>query len=114
MTKVHDNDQRFLTMEAKIEELGARIDAFGAACDALRTEFDAWGEGNRSSPDKRPMTKGDARRVLDGDAKELNHKDAAAMVGLTYAQVYSARLEFTFKEVHKDLRELGFKNPWKK
>lgn len=108
------NDQRFLTIEARLEELGAKIEKFGAMCDELRAQFDAWGEGNKSSPDKRPMTKADARRVMVGDERDMNHKDAAAVIGLTYAQVYSARMEFTFKEVHKELRDTGWKNPWKK
>jgi len=98
----------------RLDEFERRLEEFGARCDALRAEFDAWGEGNRSSPDKRPMTKADARRVLTGDARDANHKDAAEMVGLTYAQVYSARLEYTFKEVHKELRDAGWRNPWKK
>lgn len=67
---------------------------------------------NRSAPVKRSMTDDDARRVLNGDVKDLGHKEAGAVIGLTYAQVYSARLEYTFKHVHKVLRESGWKNPW--
>lgn len=69
---------------------------------------------NRSAPIKRNMTDADARRVLDGDVKDLGHKEAGEAVGLTYAQVYSARLEYTFKHIHKELREKGFKNGWLK
>lgn len=105
---------RIAESEAKITELGLKLDGFGAMIDELRQQFDAWGEGNKSSPDKRPMTKADARRAMTGVEKDMNHKDAAEAIGLTYAQVYSARMEFTFKEVHKELRDTGWKNPWKK
>lgn len=69
---------------------------------------------NRSAAVKRNMTDADALEVLTGELKEVPHKDAAERIGLTYAQVYSARLEFTFKHVHKELRESGFVNPWAK
>ena len=69
---------------------------------------------NKSSAQKRNMTDDDAVRCLTGDAKGLDHKEAAEMLGLTYAQVYSCRLEYTFKHVHKQLRDKGFKNEWAK
>ena len=68
---------------------------------------------NRSAPSKRNMNDGDALRVLTGDLRELPHKEAAEAAGLTYAQVYSARCEFTFKHVHKELRDSGWKNPFR-
>jgi hypothetical protein len=40
---------------------------------------------NRSAPIKRNMTDDDARRVLTGDVKDLGHKEAGEVVGLTYA-----------------------------
>lgn len=71
---------------------------------------------NASAATKRNMTDEDALRVLTGDLREVSHKDAAEKIGLTYAQVYSCRLEFTFKHVHKDLRDnvKEWKNPWSK
>lgn len=69
---------------------------------------------NRSAAVIRNMTNLDAERVMIGDAKDLGHKEAGLLVGLTYAQVYSARLEYTFKDVHKKLRDAGWKNPWAK
>ena len=69
---------------------------------------------NRSAPVKRNMTDADAVECLTGKAKDLDHKDAGEVLGLTYAQVYSCRLEYTFKHVHKDLRDSGWKNPWAK
>lgn len=68
---------------------------------------------NRSAPTKRNMTDQDAIKCLTGEFKDLSHKDAGEKMGLTYSQVYSCRLEFTFKEVHKKLRESGWKNPFK-
>lgn len=67
---------------------------------------------NRSAPTKRSMTDEDARRVLIGDQKDEGHKEAGEAIGLTYAQVYSCRLMYTFKHVHKELRDSGWKNPW--
>jgi len=67
---------------------------------------------NRSAPTKRNMTDADAVRVLTGDVTALGHKEAGEAVGLTYAQVYSCRMEYTFKHVHKKLRDDGWKNPF--
>ena len=67
---------------------------------------------NKSAATKRNMTDADAIRVLTGDLQDLAHKEAGERIGLTYAQVYSARCEFTFKHVHKDLRDKKWKNPW--
>lgn len=69
---------------------------------------------NKSAPAKRNMTDADARNVMNGECKELEHKDAAEKLGLTYAQVYSCRGEYTFKHIHKELKDAGFKNPWAK
>lgn len=89
-----------------------------ASCDELRAKLDdvtAKVEGrNKSAAVKRNMTDADALRVLTGDLKDIAHKEAAEQIGLTYAQIYSCRLEFTFKHVHKDLREAKWVNPWAK
>ena len=72
------------------------------------------GARNASAPTKRNMTDDDAIAVLTGDFKGLGHKEAAEKIGLTYAHVYSCRLEYTFKHVHKRLRDHGVNNqPWK-
>lgn len=55
-----------------------------------------------------------ALRVLDGDLKDKKHKEAAETLGLTYGQIYSCRLEYTFKDVHKELKSKGYTNPWAK
>lgn len=64
--------------------------------------------------ESKEMTKDDARRILTGDLKDAKHKEAAEKLGLTYGQIYSCRLEFTFKDTHKELRNEGWKNTWTK
>ena len=68
----------------------------------------------KSDESTREMTDDDARRVLTGDLAATKHKDAAKALGLSYGQVYSCRLEFTFKNIHKEMKDQGKKNPWAK
>jgi len=84
-------------ISARLEDISAKVDG-----------------RNKSAPTKRNMTDVDALQVLTGDLKDLSHKDAAEKIGLTYAQIYSCRLEFTFKHVHKELRDEKWENPWAK
>jgi cell division septum initiation protein DivIVA len=69
---------------------------------------------NRSSALLREMTKEDAMKVLNGDLKDLDHRDAATQIGLTYAQVYSCRMAYTFKPIHRLLEQSGWSSPWKR
>lgn len=69
---------------------------------------------NRSSALLREMTKDDALRVLNGDLKGMDHRDAATHIGLTYAQVYSCRMAYTFKPIHRLLEQSGWVAPWKR
>lgn len=108
-------------IEAMRGELSDALIALQVMSDAQRTSDaqiielqDQVGGKNRSAATKRNMTDADALRVLDGDVKEMGHKEAAATVGLTYAQVYSARLAFTFKHVHRTLEKGGWKSKWSK
>jgi len=89
----------FKALTARVEELGTMIEG-----------------RNKSAPVKRNMTDADAIRVLTGDLKDASHKDAGEQAALTYAQVYSCRLEYTFKHVHKALKEADpeYKNKWAK
>jgi hypothetical protein len=60
----------------------------------------------RGPKSEREMTDQDARDILPtGVHAKLSHKDAAAKLGLSYAQVYSCRKEFTFKHIHKEITE---------
>jgi len=62
----------------------------------------------------REMTDDDAIRATYGDLADKKHKEVAETLNLTYGQVYSARLEFTFKSVHKAMKAKGEKNRWVK
>jgi len=66
-----------------------------------------------SKTDGKEMTDDDARRILTGDLADKKHKDAASALGLTYGQIYSCRLEFTFKHIHKEMKDSGKVNPYK-
>lgn len=57
---------------------------------------------DRGPNSTRTMTEDDARKILLGDLKELKHKEAAEVLGLSYGQIYSARNGFTFKVVYKE------------
>jgi len=67
---------------------------------------------NAPKPEVTEMTAEHAKRVTYGDMAALKHKDAAEKLGLTYGQVYSCRLEFTFKDVHKAAKAESLKNGW--
>lgn len=69
-------------------------------------------KSKEQSKSTREMTDEDALRVLNGDLKDKSHKEAAEILGLSYGQIYSARLEFTFKQVHHKLSKENFRNPW--
>lgn len=104
-------EQEMLRRWAENEALKGKVEALEAVVDELRTKVEG---RNKSAAVKRNMTDADAKAVMTGEWKDLGHKAAGEKVGLTYAQVYSCRLEFTFKHVHKELRESGWKNPWVK
>lgn len=64
---------------------------------------------------QREMTDDDARRIMNGDLSNLKHKEAAEKLNLSYGQIYSCRLGFTFKHIHKELSAIaGYKNAWVK
>lgn len=84
------------TLVAKVEELEAKI-------QPVRNEA------------QREMTDDDARSILIGELKDMKHKEAASKLGLSYGQIYSCRLEYTFKHIHKELKsDPSYKNAWVK
>jgi hypothetical protein len=93
------------------DELRARVETLEITVARLVALVDG---RNRSAPTKRNMRDEDALAVLTGEFREMDHKQAASAIGLTYAQVYSCRLGFTFKHVHKELRMAGVELPWKR
>lgn len=87
-----------IAANAKLAEV---IVAVNLMVDAFNTANDR--RGPKSS---REMTDQDARRILPtGDLAKASHKDAAATLGLSYAQVYSCRGQYTFKHIHKEVTE---------
>ena len=54
------------------------------------------------------MTEADARAVIFGECANMKHKEAGQKLGLSYGQVYSARVGATFKVVYKEWKT---KNP---
>ena len=70
---------------------------------------DKGNQRDRGPVSTRKMTIDDARRLILGDMMEISHKDAAADLGLSYAQVYSARGGYTFKEITEEKLNLDAK-----
>ena len=92
----------------KVESQEARIERLEALVAELSSKV------NKPKAESREMTADDARRILYGDLKEASHKEASKVLNLSYGQVYSCRLEFTFKAIHKEMSEKGVKNRWTK
>ncbi len=84
-----------------MKTLEEAIEAITALQDEVRTLSEAVGLKNRGPKADRAMTEDDAFRVKFGDLnpKVRNHKEAAAELGLSYGQVFSARGGYTFKHV---------------
>lgn len=111
-------DYLFQTLSTQIAQLQMRcasLEASNAKLSATLQELvDRQVTKNRSSAIFRDMVAEDAYRVLNGDLHNLSHKDAAVVLGLTYAQVYSVRYGYTFKNVHRALRLQGWRTIWTK
>jgi len=84
---------------------GAKLNEVVAKMNELITAVNKSND-RRGPKSEREMTDDDARSILPlGEHAKLSHKDAAAKLGLSYAQVYSCRKEFTFKHIHKEVAE---------
>jgi DNA-directed RNA polymerase specialized sigma24 family protein len=88
-----------LAENAKLADVIAKVNELVALASVKR---------DRGPKSLREMTDDDARRVIAGDLKGLSHGKAAEAIGLSYGQVYGARLQFTFKAISKEL------GAWKK
>ena len=86
-----------LSLQILAEKLNELIEAQNASIEKQSS--------NRGPKSERNMSENDARRVICGDLKDLSHKQAAEELGLSYGQIYSARNQFTFKAIHKELRD---------
>lgn len=90
-------------LTALVLELQNKVTALEASTQPKRNEA------------QREMTDDDARRIMNGDLKDAKHKEAGEKLNLSYGQVYSCRLGFTFKHIHKELAAIaGYKNSWMK
>ena len=83
--------------KAKLNDVIAKINELVAKVNDTKTA-----QRNRGPESTREMTEADARLIMIGEHKELSHKDAAAKLGLSYGQVYSARGGYTFKAIYKE------------
>ena len=81
-------------------------DSFAALIEIVRSQADriaALESKNQTSSTKREMTIADAERVTFGDMREKTHNECATELGLSYGQIYSARLGHTFKPTTKEM-----------
>jgi hypothetical protein len=104
-------------MEGQVQQVQvpATLKELVAYVQALEGRIKALEESTKKSDEStRDMTDDDARRILSGDLKDMKHREAAKVLGLSYGQVYSCRLEFTFKNIHKEMKDAGVKNAWAK
>lgn len=90
------------TQGTKIGELEARLEELEEFGEELKVKVDSIKVRDRGPKSTRTMTRHDAWRVMHGDLKGATHKAAAKATGLSYGQVYSARGEYTFKDVKAD------------
>lgn len=92
-----------LDLEAKltIKDLATKINEILAVVNELKTSKPQ-ASRDRGPKSEREMTEDDARKILLGELKDKKHMEAAKELGLSYAQVYSARNGYTFKTVYQD------------
>ena len=68
---------------------------------ALETKIENMSSRDRGPKSTRLMTEDDAQKVKFGSLKDLSHREAAQKLGLSYGQIYSCRLGYTFNHVTK-------------
>lgn len=87
-----------LESNAKVAQV---IEKMNELIEAINKQND-----RRGPKSQREMTDSDARAILPtGEHEKLSHKEAAEKLGLSYAQVYSCRGQYTFKHIHKEIAE---------
>lgn len=70
--------------------------------ELLKKRLEEFAPRPRGPNSTRKMTEEDAKRVVLGDLKSLTNKDAAAELGLSYGQIYSARGGYTFTHIYEE------------
>jgi hypothetical protein len=78
----------------KMEELEARLTQVENILKTIKVR-------DRGPKSTRTMTDEDAQKVKFGELKDLSHREAAKELGLSYGQVYSCRLGYTFNHITK-------------
>lgn len=81
--------------KATMAELIQRVNELTEKVNAIKVR-------DRGPKSERSMTDEDAQRVKFGDLVDASHKEAAAELGLSYGQVYSARGGYTFTHIKKE------------
>jgi hypothetical protein len=105
----HSVKERFEVTAEMWGEALARIEDLTKKLDELGNRPQAPARNNA----QREMTDDDARRIMNGDLRDAAHNEAASKLGLSYGQVYSARLGYTFKHIHKELsQDPKYRNKW--
>lgn len=89
-----------------LKEAEARIVALEESVAALIRLVEDLKPRDRGPKSTRVMTDEDARRVIYGDLMDTPHKQAAAELGLSYGQIYSARGTYTFKHINDEFIEM--------
>ena len=87
------------TVEEHIQRLSDKIDALVEKLGAIKPR-------DRGPASTRDMTDDDARAVMYGHLANTKTKAAAETLGLSYAQVYSARGGYTFKHIAKEMEAI--------
>jgi hypothetical protein len=82
-----------------ITELQNRIESLESAQNRPQPQVVTRDRGPKST---RKMTEDDARRMVFGDLESVSHKDVAIELGLSYAQVFSCRGGYTFKNLQNE------------
>lgn len=87
----------------ELKTLPQALEAIAALTVRIETlEKAAAEKRDRGPASEREMMNADAYRVKFGDLANTKHAECAKILGLSYGQVYSARGDYTFKQVKKD------------
>jgi hypothetical protein len=86
-----------LNAKASLSEVVTKLNELANYVNNIKTR-------DRGPKSSRIMTNEDAYNVKFGDLKSTSHKEAAVKLGLSYGQVYSARLNYTFLNIKEDFK----------
>jgi hypothetical protein len=103
MTQANEKTVNFVTTE-QFETLVKQVNELNEKITKLTTP---------KEKSQKEMTDEHALQVLTGCYKDLNHNKAAQELQLSYGQIYSCRLEYTFRHITEKLHKDGWVNPWK-